>query len=81
MCRPRRQRPARPEEAALTKRGLRPGGGVDLGVKAAHRNRKRGSSMTLEEAQRTGYKTFVSLKGDATAKESKKGWLNPFSDE
>ena len=49
--------------------------------KAANRNRKRGSNMSLAEAQRTGYKTFVSLKGDATAKESKKGWLNPFSDE
>ena len=49
--------------------------------KQANRNRKRGSNMSLAEAQRTGYKTFVSLKGDATAKESKKGWLNPFSDE
>ena len=49
--------------------------------KAANRQRKRGSNMSLAEAQRTGYKTFVSLKGDATAKESKKGWLNPFSDE
>ena len=47
----------------------------------SNRNRKRGSNMSLAEAQRTGYKTFVSLKGDATAKESKKGWLNPFSDE
>ena len=43
--------------------------------------RDSGSNMSLAEAQRTGYKTFVSLKGDATAKESKKGWLNPFSDE
>ena len=49
--------------------------------KAANRGKKRGSNMSLAEAQRTGYKTFVSLKGDATAKESKKGWLNPFSDE
>ena len=49
--------------------------------KAASRGKKRGSNMSLAEAQRTGYKTFVSLKGDATAKESKKGWLNPFSDE
>ena len=49
--------------------------------KAANKQRKRGSNMSLAEAQRTGYKTFVSLKGDATAKESKKGWLNPFSDE
>ena len=49
--------------------------------KAASRGKKRGSNMSLAEAQRTAYKTFVSLKGDATAKESKKGWLNPFSDE
>ena len=49
--------------------------------KAANRNKKRGSNMSLEEAQRTGYKTFVSLKGDATQKQAKKGWLNPFSDE
>ena len=49
--------------------------------KAASRGKKRGSNMSLAEAQRTGYKTFVSLKGDATQKEAKKGWLNPFSDE
>ena len=49
--------------------------------KAASRGKKRGSNMSLDEAQRTGYKTFVSLKGDATQKQAKKGWLNPFSDE
>ena len=49
--------------------------------KQANRNRRRGSNMSLAEAQRTGYKTFVSLKGDATQKQAKKGWLNPFSDE
>ena len=47
----------------------------------ANKQRKRGSHMTLAEAQRTGYKTFVSLKGDAEAKTAKKGWLNPFADE
>jgi len=47
----------------------------------ASRAKKRGSHMTLEEAQRSGVKTFVTLKGDAVAKTAKKGWLNPFGNE
>ena len=65
---------ARAEKAAAKKAAL-------AAKKQANRQRKRGSNMSLEEAQRTGYKTFVSLKGDATQKQAKKGWLNPFSDE
>ena len=46
---------------------------ADAAKKQASKNKKRGSHMTLAEAQRTGYKTYVKLSGDAVEKESKKG--------
>ena len=54
---------------------------ADMAKTAANKQRKRGSTLSLDDATAKGVKRTTQLKGDAVSKAPKKNWLNPFADE
>jgi len=54
---------------------------ADAARAAANKQRKRGSSLSLDEATAKGVKRTTQLKGDAVSKQPKKNWLNPFAED
>lgn len=54
---------------------------TDAARAAQSKQRKRGSTLSLDEATAKGVKRTTQLKGDAVQKQPKKNWLNPFAED